>query len=190
MFCRRYCTITWATFLVAAMFMTSNAAAAAEGMLTPSELFASWRIPVGEDIGGDWAWALEEGIVPFTANADFDGNSTVDSAWLMINESESSNWGIFVVLRKDDALGSVDRVVPIYTGKNDNPPQRFGVSVMPPGRYTRACAKGYGDPCANESEKSIRSAVPGVQFFMFESAASVFFWRGEDVGFRRYWLSD
>jgi len=94
-------------------------------------------------------------------------------------------WALFVFLKATTGPSQVVRL----EGDSKGPVQRFGIASVKPGRYDTACKKGYWECKADEPEV-LELKLPSLEFFVFESASSIFWWDGESGTFRRTWISD
>jgi hypothetical protein len=65
----------------------------------------------------------------------------------------------------------------------------MGLDLAKPGKYKTACAKGYWE-CGPSEPKELDLEYPGLWYFRFESAASIFYWSKEKGAFVRVWVSD
>lgn len=152
-----------------------------------SSFFDEWRFPDARDVIGDWRDFRREGREFYTVAADFDGDGRQDEAWILIKK-DGSEWGLFVIL---DAQGGARQIVEL--GRADmkiDPPQRMGLGLVPPGYYESACAKGYGSGCQPGERQFVDLKHPAIDFFVFESANSYFFWNDDTDSFERMWISD
>ncbi len=65
----------------------------------------------------------------------------------------------------------------------------MGIEVVPPGLYESACGKGYWD-CAPDEPAEIEFENPGLRYFQFENASSIFHWDAASGELKRTWISD
>ncbi len=67
--------------------------------------------------------------------------------------------------------------------------QRFGLALAKPGRYITACGKGYFD-CKPGEPQSVDLKGVGFRFFVYESAATLYFWESGMSSFKGVQISD
>jgi len=144
-----------------------------------------YRFPTEADYRGDWLEFRKQLPVPFHAEADFNGDALPDDAWILLRRDDPG-WGVFVFLGR--RLGS-PRLMTLEEVSGDVPIHRHGISVVPPGRYQTACGKGYWDCKADESE-SLTFKLPAINFFVYESANSYFWWDPRAEAFKQTSISD
>jgi len=65
----------------------------------------------------------------------------------------------------------------------------MGISLWEPGQYKTACGKGYWE-CKDDETQILKLKTPGINFFAFESANSIFYWNSRKNEFKRIWMSD
>jgi len=65
----------------------------------------------------------------------------------------------------------------------------MGISIVQPGEYITACGKGYYK-CKPNEPTEIESYKPSINFYLFESANSYFYWDDNTKDFKRNWNSD
>jgi len=152
-----------------------------------------WRFPKESDcLEGDWDFYRKKGMNPAHAKADFNGDGLEDHSWIMIKK-DGKAWGLFVFFIKEKHQPKMVTLVE-YNEKDEHWSSddycRMGVGIYPPGKYRTACAKGYGDPCEPDEPEEIYIKTPAVDFYMFESANSIFYWDNKIQGFKREWISD
>lgn len=111
---------------------------------------------------------------------------TAHNGWILIKNS-GKEFGLFVFLGKKD--GS-HRLIKLDESKKEFLHLSIGIALMPPGKYKTACAKGYGDECKPDEPEVLELKNPGIDYFIFESGNSVFFWEQNKNAFKRIWMSD
>jgi hypothetical protein len=154
----------------------------------PASVLDDWRFPDKSDVIGDWQTYRQEGREYFTFTADFNGDGNQDEAWILIRK-DNSEWGLFVFLsERDDERQIIELERFEITARTT--PQGMGIGLADPGYYLSACAKGYGTGCEPGERMSVELKNPAIDFFMFESANSFFFWNEALIGFERIWISD
>jgi len=144
-----------------------------------------WRVPNKSDYIAE-NLKLVKGKIPSNVEADFNDDGIEDSAWILIR-NKSKKFGLFVFLGQKDGryrLTKLDENKRGFTNLN------IGISLMPPGNYKTACAKGYGDECQPGEPELLELKNPGIDYFIFESGNSVFFWDKTTNTFKRTWMSD
>ena len=120
------------------------------------------------------------------AVADFDGDERLDRATIFV-ASDGRQEALFVTLSSVDP-GAWQQVAELEH-RNPSVVPIMGVTVSQPGSYATACGKGYwecqpGEPARLDLEHA------GISYFLFESAASIFYWDQESEAFVRVWVSD
>ena len=112
-----------------------------------------------------------------SASGDFDGDGALDVAFFMrVGDgyalAVSLGWADLVHLEEVDSIA------------------RLGIATAPPGTYIAACAKGYGDDCAEGAEGELRKVTTtrdAFTLFQYESSSALYFLR--DGRFEKMWLS-
>ncbi len=123
--------------------------------------------------------------VPNNVHADFNGDGLEDSAWILVKDIEKK-WELFVFVgKKADEY----ELIKLDENKMTTDKLHMGLSRIPKGKHKTACGKGYWDCSAGEPE-ILNLKNPGIDYFVFESANSVFYWDNHIKGFKRIWLSD
>ena len=154
------------------------------GYALDTKLPEGYRLPEKSDYT-KYAQSYYKNNFPNKVKADFDGNGKVDTAFLLL-KSDNSCWSLFVFMTfYEDQINQV---------KLDEIEQKatylsMGISQLEPGKYKTACGKGSWDCTPGEPEILILKN-PGINYFTFESANSVFYWNKALKKFRRIWLSD
>lgn len=117
--------------------------------------------------------------------ADFNGDGKIDDAWILINTSKNA-FGLFVFLAQKDGT---HKMIPLDEHRRETEKLFMGISLMEPGQYKTACGKGYWK-CEEDEPEVLKLKFPGINYFAFESANSVFFWNSSKKEFTRIWMSD
>jgi hypothetical protein len=155
--------------------------------LSAASFFDEWRYPDESDVLYDWKDFRQEGREYYTLAEDFNGDGKLDEAWILIKK-DASEWGLFVFL---DAKSSDREIIELgRTKMTDFHPQRMGLALAMPGHHLSACEKGYGSGCEPGERRFVDLKNPAIDFFVFESANSYFFWNEAIDGFERIWISD
>lgn len=144
-----------------------------------------WRFPTKADEKGDWVVLAKPGQPAYHARADFNGDGIPDDAYIAI-AANGKGWGLFVNL---NAKKGKPRIVKLDEDAGDTKPQRMGVSVVDPGTYKTACGKGYWD-CKGDEPEELSLKTPAIDYILFESANSFFWWDSRVGKFTRTWMSD
>ena len=143
-----------------------------------------YRFPEKSDYTEDEQSYLKNNF-PYKIEADFDGNGKVDTALLLI-KGDNSGWTLFVFMRsKNDQIDTF----PLDHTEHTVPYLYMGISILEPGKLKTACGKGYWD-CKPGEPPTLYLKNPGINYFVFESANSVFYWNKDSKNFSRIWLSD
>ena len=123
--------------------------------------------------------------VPNHIEADFNGDSIRDHAWILINSSRTA-YGLFLFLGIDN--GSYETIQ--LDEHNMETVKLFtGISLLEAGQYQTACGKGHW-ACKKDEPEILRLSTPGINYYAFEGANSVFYWNSSNHKFIRTWLSD
>ncbi|MBT0894524.1 hypothetical protein KI811_11960 [Geobacter hydrogenophilus] len=144
-----------------------------------------WRLPTEKDMSGDWAEFRKDNPHPYLAQADFNGDGIPDDAYIALAVNGKS-WALFVNLNKKK---SPPKVLKLDEDNGETPPQRMGLDIAEPGTYKTACGKGYWE-CDKDETETLKLRVPAIDFYLFESANSFFWWDKKLGHFRRTWMSD
>ena len=144
-----------------------------------------WRYPTEADYVGNWKEFRKETPEPFHVRADFNGDSVVDDVWILLRTTGKGS-GLFVFL--SEPSGSV-KLLKLEDDPKDEYPQRMGLAVVRPGLYQTACGRGHSE-CDRDEPKMLELNYPGINFFMYESANSFFYWDKKSSSFKRVWMSD
>jgi hypothetical protein len=147
------------------------------------ESAGNWRTPAEKELSSEEDWRSDSSTRYLSAHADFDGDGVGDLAELVVSDRQdlcavrirlSSRPGDAVIVAKERPKELVGAM---------------GVDVLPPGSYATACGKGYFD-CAPGEPISVTLRLPGLEYFRWASASSIFVWQRRSLQFERYWLSD
>jgi hypothetical protein len=144
-----------------------------------------WRVPTDADYSGDWQEFRKDVPVPFHVEGDFDGDGLSDEAWILLR---SSGDGWMVVARMSQK-GKPSRLIDLVKPTGEASAQYHGIALAKPGRYETACGKGYFE-CKPGEPEVLDLKRPGIEFFKYESASSIFFWDSTSRRFRQVWTSD
>lgn len=145
------------------------------------EVSGNYRAPTPSELGKSWRQREKDRYA--VARGDFDGDGRKDEARIMLSE-EGDDAAVIVSLaasgRRLALDWGLDRAVVL---------NRWGVAVLPPGRYRTACGKGYWE-CAPGEPEVLVTRWDGVLFFQDESREGVFYMPKRGAAFRHVWLSD
>ncbi|MFZ5565044.1 MAG: hypothetical protein ACOZBW_13430 [Thermodesulfobacteriota bacterium] len=148
------------------------------------EFPAGWKPATESDYASeDLSFTKQQ--VPNHIEADFNSDGIVDDAWILTNTAKNT-FGLFVLLRRKDGTHTM---LSLDENKRETEKLFMGISLIEPGQYKTACGKGYWDCKGNEPEV-LTLKSPGISYFSFESAHSVFFWDSSKKEFTRIWMSD
>ncbi len=142
-----------------------------------------YRFPIESDYLGDWQNFRKHLPVPFHFKADFNSDGLNDDAWILIR-TDGKSWAFFVFLSQ---RGKEAKIIRLEQGAGQ--PQRFGVTLVKPGRYKTACGKGYFECAPGESEW-LSLSKPAISFFVYESAESIFYCIPKTKRFQKVRMSD
>ena len=151
---------------------------------------AGWRFPTDADLSGGWKEFRGTDRVPFHVRADFNGDGRHDDVWILLS-TRDKRWGLFFF--EVPRTGSL-RVVELDVSDPDKDrevgqAQNMGVEIAPAGDHKTACGKGYW-PCTKGEPMVLHLDRPGINYFQFESANSIFWWDVKSKSFKRTWISD
>jgi hypothetical protein len=122
--------------------------------------------------------------IPNYLTIDMNGDKIDDQAWILINRSKN-RFGLFVKLSSKKNILKLQE----YPIKSKDNKINMGISIVQPGKYLTACGKGYGN-CKPEEPKEIEISKPSINFYLFESANSYFYWDENTKEFKHIWISD
>ena len=146
-----------------------------------------WRLPTSQELAHE-PLRLDSATRFAEALADFDGDEGFDTA-LLLKTTRLSGEGLLVKLslRSEEHWLVLDEID--WGEEHASVNLVMGIDVLAPGVYKTACGKGYRD-CAPEEPAELKLALPGLLYFKFESASSIFYWDEGSHGFKRVWISD
>lgn len=144
-----------------------------------------WRLPGKDDVTGDWATYGSPERPAYRARADFNGDGLPDDAYIAL-ATVGERWALFANLSSGGGRSSV---IMLDQSDGQTLPQRMGISVAQPGTYKTAAGKGYGKSGRAEPSQ-LQSRLPAIDYHVFESASSFFWWDPAEGAFRRTWMSD
>ncbi len=141
-----------------------------------SELPTGWRFPTLDDLKDNFIrnQSVEKYI---EASADFNGDNKEDYAYLV----KSTTFSGEALLVKISGSQGYDWVILNQIDWGEEYPKvglSMGVSVVKPGDYKTACGKGYW-ACQKDEEPLLKLGLHAIDYFRFESAASIFYWDRE-----------
>jgi hypothetical protein len=148
------------------------------------EFPAGWK-PATKSDYSDEDLSFRKNQVPNHIEADFNGDGITDQAWILINTSKSL-YGLFVFLGQKTGG---HKMLTLDEHKRETEKLFMGISLWEPGQYKTACGKGYWE-CKDDETQILKLKTPGINFFAFESANSVFYWNSREDEFKRIWMSD
>ena len=147
-----------------------------------------WRFPTSAELEDDSLFREESPTGFARSVADFDGDGQEDSAFLL-KSTKFSGQGLLVKLAgtSDEDWLVLDEIR--WGDEYPSVPLAMGMEVAPPGAYQTACGKGYWD-CQPGEPEELNLSTPGLIYFRFASASSMFHWDAASESFQRTWLSD
>lgn len=166
---------------IAFVFITVASPLHAQSM---PEFPAGWK-PATKSDYSDEHLSFSKNQIPNHIEADFNGDGIKDHAWILVNTSKKT-FGVFVF------LGTGNRsykMIIIDEHKRETEKLSMGISLLEPGQYKTACGKGCWE-CKNDEPEVLKLITPGINYFEFESANSVFYWNSRKNEFTRVWMSD
>jgi hypothetical protein len=129
-----------------------------------------------------WNAGPQNADAPFHASADFDGDSTVDSAWIVLSEA-GAGWAVVVAVSSQQTRGWFR----LSQGKES--PQSLGLATVRPGAYETLCGKRAGR-CVPGEPAVLQLRHAALNVFQFEGAASYFWWDETTASFVQTWISN
>lgn len=157
-------------------------------LLISSEIIAEATIPAGWRLTVRNDYSAEEqqnfgNKIPNQVEADFNGDGIEDHAWLLL-ERHHTIYALVIAL----STTGKDYQEIILHSNNFSGLMPMGIALLPPTTVQVLCEK--NDDCGKNNKKPFKLPLPGLQYFMFESGASVFYWNEAKHQFERIWLSD
>jgi len=151
------------------------------------ELPVGWRAPTEKELASE---PLRNNSPTKNAEivGDLNGDSKIDRAYLF-KSTEYSGEGLLVSLSSPS--GYVWKVLARIDWGEQYPSVdlAMGIDIAEPGNYKTACAKGYWE-CRPDEPETLVLKSPGIWYFRFESAASIWYWDNNREEFKQIWLSD
>lgn len=169
--------------ILAVAFIVINLHPLAHAQSKP-EFPAGWK-PATKSDYSDEDLSFRKNQAPNHIEADFNGDGITDQAWILINTSKSF-YGLFVFLGQKTGG---HKMLTLDEHKRETEKLFMGISLLEPGHYKTACGKGYWE-CKDDETQILNLITPGINFFAFESANSVFYWNSRENEFKRIWMSD
>ena len=156
------------------------------------ELPDGWRLPREDELK-----SLSPSSIDFRkksssrfakAEADFNGDGIQDKAYLL-KSTRYNGQGLLVRMSLKEnfkwiVLDEIKREKGIQKVGID-----MGIDIVKPQRIRTACGKGYWE-CSEDEKPEITLKNPGIAYFHFEGAGSVFYWSQNKEKFLRVWTSD
>jgi hypothetical protein len=141
-----------------------------------------WRLPTVQE-ADNW---YRKGTDKFlSAVSDFNGDNRQDIARLLIRKDDSIVGLLVLVSDKSDD----SKLFSLVTTDIQSGIKGVGVETVKPGSYTIACGKGHWN-CREDEFPILEIPLEGINLFIFESAASYYYWDQEKKGFVEIWISD
>lgn len=143
--------------------------------------FEGYRVPLVKDkkTSEDWKnFTKKGGLPPVYIVADFNGDKKDDIALLLMDKMKS---GLLVSFHSRGNNGYEHFTLDRLSWPDLS---RMYISKRQPGKVVTTAGKGYGE----EGPKEVTLGHPGIDYGVFESAASVFYWK--DGRYRRVWIAD
>jgi len=173
-------------FLAFLLFLATISCSAGKQSFPVPEMLPSpdWRAPTGADIIGD-DWRNEHPRKYLAADGDFNGDGINDAARLLIS-NERSEIGLFAFISQKNGTFAVILLDKITNRESIH---RLGIRKVSRGSYKTACGKGYWE-CSKDEVPVISIAHEAIDYFVFESANSFFYWDDKTQTFRTAVISD
>jgi hypothetical protein len=147
------------------------------------ELPKDWRIPNSTDVYHPDNDRSINKYQYLKVLADFNGDKIIDTAYLLIND-KTKKMGLFVYISK----GTSYVLLKLYETENSYI-NNMGISLVLPGKYKTACGKGYWE-CAKAEPAVLDIKLPAINYFIFESANSYWYWNKSSQSFKEVTISD
>jgi hypothetical protein len=145
-----------------------------------------WRYPNESDYNGDWQDFRKNTPVPFHVHADFNGDGFDDYAWLLL-PTKGVGWGLFVFLSQKSGKPSIIKLIEDDTTVHYT---RYGIALVNPGKYETCLGKEYDLGYPPDEPKVLVLTKPAINFFLYESANSFYWWEEKTQSFRSTCISD
>ena len=150
--------------------------------ISPADM-SGWRSPLKSELTLDSSLGKERGDSLLRAQADFNGDSKIDVANILINDKENK-MGLFVELG-----GYPGQCFQLDEINDKSWAEIMGISIAKPGNYKTACGKGYWK-CKKNEPGELELKLPAIDYFKEGSASSFFIWDKKEKTFNRIWMSD
>ena len=156
-----------------------------------------WRLPTEEELSGeerDNKHNAYQSKSRFSkAVGDFNGDGKEDVAYILISEKFNGD-GLFIYLSGPEGFHwlnlEMDNWDESYPGKNYKYSRPdMGIGTLPEKIFRSYVAKALVTP-TDIVPKEEDYSNPALDYFRFESAGSLFFWRKSESRFVRFWYSD
>lgn len=151
------------------------------------ELPNGWRFPTEKELEAN-SMRSESFDKYAIVESDFNSDGKTDYAYL-VKSTIFSGEGLLVKLStpNGDTWKVLDKID--WGQEYLNVDLAMGIDLAKPGDYKTACSKGYWKCKENEPEILILK-TPGIWYFQFESAASIYYWDAKSGEFKQIWISD
>lgn len=172
--------------VVAAVF------ACAPNSATGIDLPPGWRLPTAEEMS-DEPLRSESPTRYAKVVGDFNGDGVEDEAYLL-KSTRFSGEALWVHLSGPAGMFKWVKLSEIRWGKEyPSVNLGMGIDLIKPGIVPYACFDDAPDTCQwgdGKAMPKLKLRDPGVMYFRFESAASMYFWSNSKQKFLRVWFSD
>ncbi len=151
------------------------------------ELPDGWRLPTEKELASE-PLRLKSPTKNAKVEADFNGDGKIDYALLL--KSTKFSGECFAVNYSKGNEYSWQILSEIDWGEEyPNVNLSMGIDLAKPKRYKTACGKGYWE-CEPGEPEVLELMLPGIWYFKFESAASLWFWDSSLKSFKSIAISD
>lgn len=149
-----------------------------------------WRTPTTAELSG--AERDVSSTRYASLEADFNGDARPDCAFLLKSTTSRSE-ALWVHLSvPDDGYTWLKLDEVIWEPEHSSVPLVMAIEIAPPGNHQYACFDGDDSRTCNFGHDRfiLELRNPGITYFKFSRASSLFFWSTDQGGFRRAWTRD
>jgi len=147
-----------------------------------------WRYPTERELND--SQRIQSNNRYAKVRADFNADSILDLALLLKRGVTEGFWVSISNKGSESKWILLDTIQGLISNRYN--PLFMGIEIIKPGTYRYMCfdSDSTCEMIEIEKRKQITITKPSIEYFMFESASSIFFWNDEDKQFIRIWISD